>query len=110
MSILRGFPSLRLLALDETDIGDPALAHLGKIPSLEVLWLQHTKITDSGLPQLYSLDHLKQLEVDGTRITDRGISALKRHMPRSLRSRPESLAFGHWDVTATPSKQIHCGR
>jgi hypothetical protein len=79
------------LDLNETNIDDAAMAHVGKLRNVQRLFLNHTKITDAGLAHLHGLPKLKAVEAIGTAITEQGIAALKAATPslQGVETKPE---------------------
>ena len=69
--------SMTQLSLEENDIDDAAMAHIGNMTSLENLDLEeNARITDAGLVHLRKLTNLKVLALNATGITDAGLKHL----------------------------------
>jgi internalin A len=73
---LRELPKLQKLIVQQSLMGDPTMAEIGRMASLRQLYLGNSKITDAGLAKLKDLDDLRVLDLFETAITDRGLSAL----------------------------------
>jgi Leucine-rich repeat (LRR) protein len=73
-----GLARLKSLNLDDTPIGDAALAHLASFPGLTHLKLSRTNITDAGLSQLAALEGLTRLELAMTNVSDEAVASLSR--------------------------------
>ena len=71
--IVKQFPNLIFLRLDETAIRDEDLEPLAKLPQLDQISLYRTRVTDAGCIHLASISTLTQLSLDGTMITDEGL-------------------------------------
>ncbi|HZZ70887.1 MAG TPA: protein kinase [Pirellulales bacterium] len=72
----KGFTRLETVSLNNTPIGDAALAFLAACPALRDLSLNNTRVTDAGLAAVGHLPSLRLLVVGGTAITDRGLEQL----------------------------------
>ena len=70
------------IVLDDTEVDDGSLSHLGSLESLVILSLSGTRITDAGLSHLQDLPHLEQLNVDRTPVTNSGLLDLAVKLPR----------------------------
>jgi len=68
--------NLRMLALSNTGIADPALAEIVQGAGVERLYISHNGITDKGLKPLAGLKNLKSLTIDEGPITDAGVKNL----------------------------------
>ena len=66
--------TLRVLSLNDTDIGDADLKVVATFKQLEQLGLKGTKITDAGLAQIAGLSRLEILALSGTNVTDAGLA------------------------------------
>ena len=84
---------LRVLNLDNTQITDAGLAHLKGLTALQGLYLENTHITDTGLAHLKELTCLQQLHLGETPVTDAGLAHLERLTALS------SLYLGNTQVT-----------
>jgi len=78
---LKGFPALKCLYLDCSDITDKGMLHLQHLHALESLTLVHTQVTDAGLVYLYALKKLGFVNLDATNTTDEGVAKLQRALP-----------------------------
>lgn len=76
-SLERLAPQILWLKMSGTGIGDPALAHVGKLKNLTRLHLDGTRITDSGLAHLSELKNLQLLNLTGTSISAQGLASLR---------------------------------
>lgn len=70
------------IVLDDTEIGDDSLQHLGRLESLAILSLSGTRITDAGLSHLQELPQLEQLNVERTPVTNSRLQDLAARLPR----------------------------
>jgi len=77
------------LKLDNTIIGDNAIAHIARCGRLISLGLGNTRVTDKGLAQLGALHSLRVLNLCGTNITTAGVVSL-----RSLKQLRSLYLFG----------------
>lgn len=68
--ILAGAGQLKVVKLDNSDVGDRTLEDLAKIATLEELTLTATKVSDSGVVFLAALPKLKKLRLSRTAVTD----------------------------------------
>ena len=93
VSILKKYPRLDRLELENTDVTDKGVAALGILTELTAVNLDGTKLTDRGLVVLASLPLLSELHVGRTRISDRGLIPLE-HCPKL-----ESLSLTGTSVT-----------
>ncbi|MBN9524421.1 hypothetical protein J0H58_38890 [bacterium] len=79
---LNGLGTLRgvreLLIMYHRDLGDAALAEVGKLTGLRVLFLTGTNVTDAGLKHLAGLRGLEELELADTRVTDASLAQLAK--------------------------------
>ncbi len=62
------------LHLESSSITDSDLAIVKRFPHLQKLFLQQTEITDAGIKQLKELKYLQYLNVYGTKVTDNSFS------------------------------------
>ena len=74
LSHLRG---LRVLQLNNTQVGDAGLEHLGRLTRLERLTLVGTQVKGRGLAFLNDLDQLQELDLSRTPLTDTGLEQLE---------------------------------
>ncbi|QEG02243.1 Serine/threonine-protein kinase PknD [Stieleria maiorica] len=74
LSRLRFLPSLVSLSLENTPIGDEALAEIvRRQPKLQSLYLAKTKVTDAGLEHLRSLTDLVRVDLASCKVNDEGL-------------------------------------
>lgn len=66
------------LKIGNTNIGDSALAIIGKCSQLIFLQLNHTKVTDNGMAYLSALPKLRSLNIVGTAVSAKGLFALQK--------------------------------
>ena len=74
---------LEVLHLQSSTIDDQGAAALTSFPSLRVLRLSHTNIGDGAVVHLRKLKKLEVLEVNSTKITSRGAAALRSALPKT---------------------------
>jgi hypothetical protein len=74
--IVAAFPRLESLSLDEAQLTDAGLVHIGKLTQLHYLNISQTKITDEGLPALIGLTKLRTLHASDNKIHDPGMKSL----------------------------------
>ena len=67
--------------LNDTQVTDAGVVHLGGLTSLRFLHLNNTQITDAGLVHLKALTSLQVLSLDNTQVTDAGVAKLKEALP-----------------------------
>ncbi len=67
---------LRTLNLDNSNITDAQVRHVGNLPTIEGLLLADTQISDNGLAHLAELSNLRGLYLAGTRISNQGVQHL----------------------------------
>lgn len=77
LELVKGFPGLRKLTLNNTKVTDAGLDHLKGLEALEKLYLVDTAITDAGLDRLKDMEGLRILSLVGTQVTDAGLDHLK---------------------------------
>ncbi len=58
---LQGLRRLKVLVLNNTEVGDAGLVHLQGLSQLQELWLAETQVTDAGLVHLQGLRQLQVL-------------------------------------------------
>lgn len=80
MQLLAGFPSARVVYLNNTSISDDGLSVLRKLKQLRILDLNHTQVTDSGMKYVAELKELKYLNLNGqgTHIGDGGLREITK--------------------------------
>ncbi|HVR75717.1 MAG TPA: sulfatase-like hydrolase/transferase [Planctomycetota bacterium] len=74
MAELARLEKLEWLNLYRTRVGDVGLRHLGRMKSLRLLPIGETRVTDAGLAHLESMAQLEYLGLRGNRITDAGLA------------------------------------
>ena len=74
---LAGFPGLRTLNLENTDLRGPGLRPVGTLVSLESLNLTLCPVTDEPLGALFKLERLKVLGLASTKVTGTGMKELQ---------------------------------
>lgn len=79
MPHLRSMTNLRVLQLNQTQIGDDGLQHLHDLVNLTDLDLSGTGATDRGLNYLHGLTKLESLRLNRTNVSDEGIAFLWNH-------------------------------
>ena len=75
---LGGLTNLQYLRLKNTQVSDAGLEYLKGLTNLQGLWLSSTQVGDAGLEHLRSLSNLKGLYLDSTQVSDAGLEHLKR--------------------------------
>ena len=78
VATLSQMASLKRLALEGPDWGDPQVERLGQLTGLEVLSLENTRTTDAGLAALKDLRNLRSLNVRRTQITAEGLATVAK--------------------------------
>lgn len=78
---LGGFTTLQILDLDNTHVTDAGLEHLRGLTNLRLLYLFNTRVTDAGLAHLRGLTVLQELSLYNTQVTDAGVAELRRVLP-----------------------------
>lgn len=73
---ISGLGALRDLSLDSTDVGDGALAAVGRLSTLRRLDLGGAAITDEALASLAPLAGLRDLDLESTPVGDGGVAHL----------------------------------
>lgn len=68
--IVRHFPAVTDLKLNETSITDAAIAQLPRLKRLRALNIQRTAVTDAAIDDLLAIPRLKELIIAETQITD----------------------------------------
>jgi len=84
---------IRDLSLENTPIGDVALAPISRLDHLEWLNLYQTKVSDIGLKHLVRLRTLHELHVGRTSVTDEGL--------RTIRQMTQLVVLGLRDTRVT---------
>jgi hypothetical protein len=77
VQILKQFPHLKTLTLEELNVTDQGLIELGKLTQLIKLNLFGTEVTDAGMNHIGKLTELRTLQLGKTRITDAGLKELR---------------------------------
>ncbi len=67
--------------LGESEITDDALELLRHFPRLQWLCLEDTSISDYGLHSLVGLVSLTRIELQGTNVTETGVAMLQQSLP-----------------------------
>ncbi len=82
LEVLRDFPNLRELDLNDTGVTDAGLPILAALPKLQILRLARTKITDAGFQQhLTGKETLTQLDLRGTEVPAKSLRDWKNAQP-----------------------------
>jgi hypothetical protein len=74
-------PTLTVLSLDDTPLGDDHVHFLIGLPDLATLSLRNTRITDQALGFFAFLPQRTRLRLAGTAVTDAGLALLKGKRP-----------------------------
>ncbi len=75
--LCRDLPSLVILNVEGSAIGDDDLVEFTKLPRLRKLLIGKTRVTDAGLSQLTSCKHLSMLSLSELPITNDGVTKLR---------------------------------
>ena len=76
MASLPKFPDLRLLSLENTDVGKDDLLIVASLPRLESLDLAKTRIANEDLRRIAGMSSLTHIDLSETPIDDRGLEHL----------------------------------
>ena len=102
LRLLRAFPQLETLLLNDTEVDDGLLGIVAENPRLKELELAGTRITDDGVAQLAALRSLERLILDRTAVTERGLMALARapklEAPSVFDTSIDAAALERWKV------------
>ena len=71
------FVSVTRCSLDQSEISDAGLEHIGGLTELRTLSLGNTTVSDAGLQHMEGLLQLQELLLGGTNVTDAGLEYLK---------------------------------
>lgn len=75
--LLKQFPKLEIVDLDESAVTDAGLAVLAQLPNVKELYLSGTAVSDAGLKSVQGLQDLRSLHLIGCRkITDAGLAVV----------------------------------
>ncbi|MFN6127353.1 MAG: hypothetical protein ACK494_00465, partial [Planctomycetota bacterium] len=74
---------LKRLNLDDTSVGNGAIAFIAQIKSLEFLHLGKTAITEDGIQGLQGLSNLKDLIVTNIGLGSAAVQQLRGHFPKT---------------------------
>ena len=72
---------LEVLVISQTELGDVALASVGKIKTLRRLELFDTNVTDVGLKHLHNLKSLRVLFLGDSKYSPEGLRELRKALP-----------------------------
>jgi hypothetical protein len=84
LDVLKAFPRLRILRLDDQPLADSAdsgLENLAMLSELQFLSLNATGITDADLEHIMGMRNLQELSLKYTQVTPEGVQKLKRALP-----------------------------
>jgi hypothetical protein len=101
LNLLKDFPHLEMLFLQDSHLGDSALRHTQGLNNLEWLVLNNLPITDGGLRQISGVPHLHNLYLSGTLVTDNCISHF------ATLGKLEYLNIERTKITAAGIKKLH---
>ena len=73
LELLKLFPKLEVLHLQDLPVTDNHLVAIGRLKSLHELSLDGTRITDAGLKSLRTLTELEKLSISRTEVTNAGL-------------------------------------
>jgi hypothetical protein len=79
---LNFLPSLREIAIIQSQVGDELCEYLRDLKNLRNISLHGTLVTDFGIAQLGVLQNLEMLIVGDTAVTQHGRDALKQRLPK----------------------------
>ncbi|MBL8692784.1 MAG: hypothetical protein JNJ88_01670 [Planctomycetes bacterium] len=102
LALVARMPHLRRLDLRATELGDAALAALGKHGAIEELILAQTKVTDGAVETILALPKLTKLFVWGSAMTADGVARLRRERPELLVDDGAKPDAEKKEVEATP--------
>lgn len=74
---LVGLPWLNRVWLNNAEVGDAGMVHVGRLTNLDILDLEGTRVTDAGLAHLAGLTNLETLCLRSTAVTGRGLVHVK---------------------------------
>jgi hypothetical protein len=84
IAIVERLSNLKLLSLNNTEVGDSAARALSKLQRLNDVRLSHTKLTDVGLSAFVGHPFLDAIYVEGCAVTPEAVTALEKASPREL--------------------------
>lgn len=104
LELLKLFPKLEVLHLQDLPVTDNHLVAIGRLKSLHELSLDGTRITDAGLKSLRTLTDLEKLSISRTEVTNAGLIHLA-----PLR-KLKDLTYFETAVTDEGVKDVFAGR
>jgi hypothetical protein len=78
VALTQRLSNLKLISLNQTQVGDAAARALAKMPRLNEVRFSHTKVTDDGLTAFAGHPCLEAIYVEGCRVTKMAVAALKK--------------------------------
>jgi Leucine Rich Repeat (LRR) protein len=81
LKVIKDFPHLRAIHLQNTKVTDAGLQEVKTHTDLEELNLVATAVTDSGLKELADLKKLQKVYVTGSKVTAAGAAELQKALP-----------------------------
>ncbi len=97
LAVIKSFPHLKSLAMDDKKITDQGMVHLAELQELEELALAGTLVTERGLKHLAHCKHLKKLDLRGFKISEKGMQPLTANMALAHTLRELNLSGGAID-------------
>ena len=79
LSMLDDLTHVECINLGNSPVGDPAMAHVGRLHRMKILYLDASNLSDAGLAHLARLDRLEHLTLSevGPKITEAGLRSLE---------------------------------
>jgi uncharacterized membrane protein len=84
LAIVKRFPHLQKLFIQQTDITDDGIQHLKKLDYLHYLNVYGTEITDKSFAVLNELTRLKKVYLWQTKVTEEGVNEFKSNRPKTI--------------------------
>jgi hypothetical protein len=104
LTMLKEYPGVRFVVLQDSDVTDDGLRILQSFERLERVDLDGTDITDAGLAHLTEVKTLRVVEMVATKATPTGAAELRRALPAADVRTPK---MGVWII---PPDEIHVPR
>lgn len=78
--IVKSFPHLKTLCIEDAQVTDRGMLHVGTLAGLEELVLSRTSVTEDGLKHFRELKHLRRFELPGLKFSANGLRTLTINM------------------------------